>query len=197
MKKYGKKWRKLHPELASKQRANDIEQMQEQKRLRQTPWDQKTIVKLRKKAYAQISAYQKKEAKERSFERWTEKRLKRCILRNSNIAIDSNFIYTVFPFVTPLKNRLKHNASEFIQRVNAIFEISVANISSYLFLTLEYDIETHGIEPIGKFYIDTLCVVLEDSTWYTRKNRNLIFEKIKEAFTKSEFIKSYRVEKEA
>ena len=63
----------------------------------------------------------------------------------------------------------------------------------YLFLTLEYDIETHGIEPIGKFYIDTLCEVLEGSTWYTRKNRDLIFEKIKEMFTESEFIKKYRI----
>ena len=55
-----------------------------------------------------------------------------------------------------------------------------------------YDIETYGIEPLGKVYIDTLCEVLEGSTWHTRKNRDLIFEKIKDGFTESEFIKKYQ-----
>ena len=107
MKKYGKKWRRLHPDLASKPRANNMKKMQDQKRLRQTPWDQKTIEKLRKKAYAQISVCQKKEAKERSFEPLVEKRLKKSILRDKNIPIISNFIYTLFPFVPPLKKQIR------------------------------------------------------------------------------------------
>lgn len=191
MKKYGKKWRALHPELASKTCANDIHKMQEEKRLRQMPWDQQTIEKLRKQAYAKIAAYRKKEEKERAFEPWAEKRLKRSILRNKSIPTDSQFIYTVFPFVSSLKNRLERNALEFIQSVNAIFDISVSNIGAWFFDDLKYDIETYGIEPLGKFYIDTLCEVLEGSNWYTRKDNELILAEIKKIFAKSEFINKW------
>ena len=161
---------------------------------RQTPWEKSTIEKLRKKAYAQISVYRKKEKKERAFEPWAEKRLKRGLLRNKNIPVDSDFIYTVFPFVSPLKDRLERNAANFIQAVNAIFGISVGNIGIYVFRALEYDIERYGIEPLGKFYIDTLCEILEGTTWYIRKNNALIFAEIKKVFEESDFIQKYQQE---
>ena len=193
MKKYGKKWRTLHPDLASKLHTNDILKMQEQKRVRQTPWDRQMIESLQKKACGLISIYQEKEIDTRSrFEKQDKARI--CPFEDyfKEIIIIEPPYYFLKPTPVDLKSSLKQIMLSFICEVNTIFEFSSSNIDHYLLINWNYDIETYGIEPLGEFYIDTLCEVLEGSTWHTRKNRDLIFEKIKDAFTESAFIKKYR-----
>jgi hypothetical protein len=160
MKKYGKKWRALHPELASKPRANDIQKIQEEKRLRQTPWDKSKIKTLQQEAYALIPIYLENEVNEREEELKRTKRQQKEtdvffekidineIIRRASILYHPPYFVRSKNRIVPLKNRplkdrLECNASEFIQRVNATFEISVSNIDSYLFHELKYDIETN------------------------------------------------------
>lgn len=215
MKKYGKKWRRLHPDLASKPRANDIQKAQEQKRLRieraqelerirQTPMDRSTIKLLRKDAYALISVYQERDQKERELEQESNNKSNKnedC-LSVSEILKKLTWHTGRHPIFLPtaelkipknLKERLEENALEFVRAINPLFDFSIPNTSYYLFTVWKYDVEKHGIEPLGKHYIDALCEILEGSTWYTRKNSDWILEGIKKAFAKSGFIEKYQL----
>ena len=193
MKKYGKKWRKLHkddPDYMGKQRSYPTQKKRhprkpltefEEINLRETPRTKAEIAILRKQAYkilAQDEIYEKQERM-----REEERKPLPCILIFVPLVVADN------PFrVPPLKDRLVGLCIGSLNYYDWLFGLPKKGEHTYYHYIKAsgYDIMKEGVSKACKQYVDILCEATEGTTRHTRVHkRAVVGDRIEAAYRKN------------
>ena len=197
MKKYGKEWRKLHQiDNNTKETSYNTENAQAAKLSRQTPISRAGIDALREKANAILDkcvAEEKCFYEEREKESTNPKSTAPVLIETPIINI--NNILSIINSADACKLPLTSLARgmdpagcclKFIEEANTLFDVAKkSEIVKRIYVCLvlgKYDADRQGVLPFGKRYIDALCAAIEGTTWYSRKNTELMLKKIIAAF---------------
>ena len=204
MKKHGKKWR---AEQSKKQPSHKEQLLELELNLKRSPRTKEDIATLRDKAYAILCKLPEKEKQIRiwhkcDLRRYHDEMTKKFENPNPSlrefkdiieiIMSESTIEYPVpFPNVIgicpatriepKLSHKWKEHAKPVITELSYLFGVFKNDTETVLQLVAEdYPWEQNGLLPLAERYLDILCRITEGTTWVSRKNTNLLIEKVKQ-----------------